>query len=277
MDCDLSLQQKIDQATSYIREKVDVKSPQVGIILGSGLGNFANCISDKTVIDYSEVPHMESSTANSHAGCFIIGKLSGKQVICMQGRIHGYEGYSSASVAFPVWLMHALGISMLLATNAAGAINKEYLVGDICVISDHINLTGRNPIANMLAADHSERFFSMTDAYNPHLRKLAHNAAKDSNQTLREGVYVGLLGPSFETPAEIKMFRTLGADLVGMSTVEEVIAARHVGLDVLALSLVSNMAAGIDGASPDGEEVVQVANASSAKLESFLLKLLEKI
>ena len=277
MDSNLSLQQKIAQAANYIREKGKCDCSQVGIILGSGLGDFANCISNKTVIDYSEVPHMECSTANSHMGRFVIGELSGRQVICMQGRIHGYEGYSSASVAFPVWLIHELGALALLVTNAAGAINKQYQVGDICVVSDHINLTGRNPIANLHAADFRERFFSMTDAYDPSLRKLAHNAARDSNQTLSEGVYVGLLGPSFETPAEIKMFRTLGADLVGMSTVEEVIAARHVGMKVLALSLVSNMAAGIDGASPDGEEVVQVANASSAKLESLLLKLLEKI
>lgn len=277
MDSELSLQQKITQAASYIRKVGKCDSPQVGIILGSGLGDFANCISDRVEISYTEVPHMESSTANSHVGQFVIGELSGRRVICMQGRIHGYEGYSSMSVAFPVWVMHALGASVLIATNAAGAINEHYQVGEICVISDHINLTGRNPVANLPAASLRERFFSMTNAYDPTFRQIAHKAAKDCKQALREGVYVGLLGPSFETPAEIKMFRNLGADLVGMSTVEEVIAARHVGMKVLALSLVSNMAAGIDGSSPDGEEVVQVANVSSARFESLLLKWLEEI
>jgi purine-nucleoside phosphorylase len=177
----------------------------------------------------------------------------------MQGRLHGYEGYTPQEVAFPVWAMHALGIQTLIATNAAGAINEGFEVGDFCIMSDHINFTGRNPIVGTEPDRLAMRFFSMKDAYDPALRALAHEVAAREGIRVQEGVYLGLSGPSFETPAEIKAFAAWGADTVAMSVVEEVIAARHVGMRVLGISLCSNMACGIEGASPCDEEVFEVA------------------
>ena len=174
-------------------------------------------------------------------------------------RLHGYEGNTAQEVAYPVWLMHKLGVEIIITTNAAGAINETYKVGDFCIMSDHINFTGRNPVAGDEPDEISFRFFSMKDAYDPDLRALAVSIAKREQIDVQEGIYLGLLGPSFETPAEIRAFRSWGADTVAMSVCEEVIAARHVGMRVLGMSLCSNMACGIEGASPSDEEVFEVA------------------
>lgn len=182
----------------------------------------------------------------------------------MQGRLHGYEGNTPQEVAFPIWLMHSLGIKTLITTNAAGAINESYRVGDFCIMSDHINFTGRNPIVGIEPDEIAMRFFSMLDAYDPDLRRLAHEVAENEGISVQEGVYLGLLGPSFETPAEIRAFRIWGADTVAMSVVEEVIAARHVGMRVLGISLVSNMACGIEGVSPSDVEVFEVARCAQS-------------
>lgn len=245
---------------AVLKEKIGDRAPKVGIILGSGLGPLAEQVEDAVFVPFADVPHMRTSTATSHVGRFVVGTLAGKQVIAMQGRLHGYEGYTAREVAYPVWLMHELGVEVLITTNAAGAINESFNVGDFCIMSDHINFTGRNPVVGTDPDGLAFRFFSMLDAYDPKLRALAHECARELDVRVQEGVYLGLLGPSFETPAEIRAFRAWGADTVAMSVVEEVIAARHVGMRVLGMSLVSNMACGIGGANPDDVEVFDVAS-----------------
>lgn len=273
---DKTLVRRLDEAKEHMIAAMDGKSPKIGVILGSGLGPFAESIEDPIFIPYGQVPHMRTSSATSHVGRFVVGDISGKCVICMQGRLHGYEGYSSQDVAFPVWLMHELGVETLIVTNAAGAINEDYSVGDFCIMSDHINFTGRNPVAGMQPNDIAFRFFSMLDAYDPELRCIAKEAAASLEIPVQEGVYLGLLGPSFETPAEIRAFRSWGADTVAMSVCEEVIAARHVGIRVLGMSLCSNMACGIDGADPNDEEVLEVADRRAKDLVSLLQAIIDK-
>lgn len=256
------LEERLQEARAHVEGRLDGCRPRIGIILGSGLGPLAEQIGDAIHIPFAEVPHMRTSTASGHVGRFVVGELGGRQVIAMQGRLHGYEGYSAQEVAFPVWLMHLLGVQTLITTNAAGAINEGYRVGDFCIMSDHINFTGRNPVVGTEPDGLSFRFFSMLDAYDPKLRALAHRVAEREQVRVQEGVYLGLLGPSFETPAEIRAFRAWGADTVAMSVCEETIAARHVGMRVLGISLVSNMACGIEGASPNDAEVFEAAKGA---------------
>ena len=253
------LKENLHEAASRLHALIGGRKPEIGIILGSGLGPLADQVENAVQVPFGEVPHMRKSTASGHVGRFVCGTLAGKCVLAMQGRLHGYEGYTSQEVAFPVWVMHELGISTLITTNAAGAINESYSVGDFCMMVDHINFTGRNPIAGVEPDGIAFRFFSMKDAYDPQLRALAQSVAEREGINLQAGVYLGLLGPSFETPAEIRMFSRWGADTVAMSVCEEVIAARHVGMRVLGISLCSNMACGIEGASPSDEEVFEVA------------------
>lgn len=253
------LKEQLKESAQVMRERMAGRAPKVGLILGSGLGPLAGEIEDAVFVPYGEVPHMKTSTATSHVGRFVCGTLAGVQVIAMQGRLHGYEGNTPQEVAYPVWLMHELGVETLVTTNAAGAINASYRVGDFCLMSDHINFTGRNPVVGTEPDELAFRFFSMKDAYDPALRELMRETAAELGIPLQEGVYLGLLGPSFETPAEIRAFRAWGADTVAMSVCEEVIAARHVGMRVLGMSLVSNMACGVEGASPSDEEVFEVA------------------
>ena len=253
------LKENLAEAAAQLKERLEGRTPEVGIILGSGLGPLAEQVEDAVYIPFGEIAHMKRSTATSHVGRFVCGQLAGKCVIVMQGRLHGYEGNTAQEVAFPVWLMHEIGIGTLITTNAAGAINETYNVGDFCIMTDHINFTGRNPVVGTEPDGIAFRFFSMKDAYDPELRALARTIAQRENIPVQEGVYLGLLGPSFETPAEIRAFRTWGADTVAMSVVEEVIAARHVGMRVLGMSLCSNMACGVEGASPSDEEVFEVA------------------
>lgn len=256
------LKENLRQAAAFMRERLDGRAPRIGIILGSGLGPLAERIADPVFVPFGDVPHMKRSTASGHVGRFVAGELGGVQVVCMQGRLHGYEGNTPQEVAFPVWLMHELGVRTLITTNAAGAINETYHVGDFCIMSDHINFTGRNPVVGTEPDGLAFRFFSMLDAYDPALRRLAHEVADAEDVRVQEGVYLGLLGPSFETPAEIRAFRAWGADTVAMSVVEEVIAARHVGMRVLGISLVSNMACGVEGANPSDQEVFEAAKGA---------------
>ena len=253
------LLENIREAAYHVKVLLEGRKPEIGIVLGSGLGPLAEMVEDAVIVPFGTVPHMKSSTVTSHKGQFVCGTLAGKCVIVMQGRLHGYEGNSSQEVAFPIWIMHELGVGALITTNAAGAINESYNVGDFCIMCDHINFTGRNPIVGTEPDGIAFRFFSMLDAYDPDLRSLALEIAKRENIPVHEGVYLGLLGPSFETPAEIRMFRIWGADTVAMSVVEEVIAARHVGMRVFGMSLCTNMACGVEGASPTDEEVLEVA------------------
>lgn len=272
-----SLKAMLEESRSVLIEKLEGKRPVVGIILGSGLGPLANRIEDAVYIPFAEIPHMKRSTATSHVGRFVCGNLSGKCVIAMQGRLHGYEGYSAQEVAYPVWLMSMIGVSTLITTNAAGAINENYQVGDFCIIADHINFTGRNPIVGTDPDEIAFRFFSLYEAYDPTLRKLAHEIADEYDIRVQEGVYLGLLGPSFESPAEIRAFRSWGADTVAMSVVEEVIAARHVGLRVLGMNLVSNMACGVESSNPNDVEVLEVADLRANDFALLVMAIIERM
>ena len=263
--------------SSVLASRLGGRRPRIGLILGSGLNPLADEIEEAVTVPYAEVPFMRTSTAEGHVGRFVCGRLAGREVLCMQGRLHGYEGYSSQEVAYPVWLLAQMGVEALIVTNAVGAVNEGYGVGDFCVMTDHINFTGRNPIAAPGPARLADRFFTMTDAYDPGLRTLAIKAAAEEGVALHEGVYLGLLGPSFETPAEIRIFRAWGADTVAMSAVEEVIAARHVGLRVLGISLVSNMAAGVKGASPSGAEVLDVARQQEKNFSRLIKGIVAKL
>lgn len=268
---------KIKDSVHAIRERIGSKRPVIGVILGSGLGDLADSIQDAEVIPFSDVPHMRLATAQSHAGRFVIGELGGRCVICMQGRLHGYEGYASAEVAWPVWVMDALGVEVLITTNAAGAINPEYSVGDFCIIADHINFTGRNPLQGLEPQALAPCFPSLFEAYDPGLRKLAREVAAEERIPVQEGVYIGVAGPSLETPAEIRAFRSWGADTVAMSVVEEVIAARHAGLRVLGISLCSNMACGVNGQGFADDEIFEVAKGRVPDLVRIITGIVERI
>lgn len=271
------LKENLAESAAVLRERLGGFQPEVGIILGSGLGPLAEQVADPVHVPFGDVPHMRTSTATSHVGRFVAGTLAGKRVLVMQGRLHGYEGNTSQEVAYPVWLMHELGIGTLVVTNAAGAINEAYQVGDFCIMTDHINFTGRNPVAGLDPDGIAFRFFSMLDAYDPRLRELANQVAAERGIRVQNGVYLGLLGPSFETPAEIRAFRGWGADTVAMSVCEEVIAARHVGMAVCGISLVSNMACGVEGASPTDEEVLAVAAEREVDFCTLVSGLVERL
>jgi purine-nucleoside phosphorylase len=235
---------RAESAARFLQSHTPLK-PSIGLVLGSGLGGFADELKDAVRIPYTVIPHFPRSTAIGHAGQMVIGSVGGVPVIVMQGRVHLYEGYSPQQVAFPVRVFSRIGVQAIVFTNAAGGINLEYKQGALVLIADHINLQGQNPLVGPNEDRFGLRFPDMTRAYSPAYREIARKAAAKLGKTLSEGVYLGLLGPSYETPAEIRYFRTIGADLVGMSTVPEVVAARHMGINVLAISCVTNMAAGI--------------------------------
>ncbi|MFO7161146.1 MAG: purine-nucleoside phosphorylase [[Clostridium] cellulosi] len=254
----------MNEALDYIRSKTDFK-PTVGIILGSGLGKFAQEIVKPVTIPYRDIPHFPVSTVEGHKGCLVMGKVCGKNVVCMQGRFHYYEGYSMKQVVFPVYIMKQLGVRTLIVTNAAGAINKSFSPGDLMLISDHINLMGTNPLIGRNDDKLGPRFPSMTEGYSLKLRDIAKTAAANSQINLQEGVYAALTGPSYETPAEIRFLRIIGADAVGMSTVPEVIAANHCGMEVLGISCITNMASGVTEKPLDHDEVIETSRKASER------------
>lgn len=274
---DSNLITTLDEATDVMKAFLQDRRPHLGIILGSGLGGLAERLTNPIHFSYESVPGMSPCSATGHKGNWVSGQLHDEEVLIMQGRYHGYEGYTPAQVAFPVWLMARLGLTHLITTNAAGAINESFQVGDFCVMNDHINATGRNPIVGMAPNYLAPRFFSMYEAYDPTLRNMALATAQALGIPMHEGVYLGLLGPSFETPAEIRTFRRWGADTVAMSVVEEVIAARHVGLSVLGISLITNMACGIDEASPSDQEVHEVASKRSEDFFRLMAAIVQSI
>ncbi|MEO8736312.1 MAG: purine-nucleoside phosphorylase [Edaphobacter sp.] len=231
--------------------------PRLGIILGSGLGNFASHVEHPITIAYADIPHFPPSTVEGHSGKLLLGTINKIPVAVMQGRVHSYEGYSLSEVTFPTRVLGLLGCKSLIITNAAGGINTSYKPGSLVVISDHINFTGSNAALGPNEGNFGPRFFDMGAAYSPQLRALAQAEAARQNIALAEGIYLAVVGPSYETPAEIRAFRALGADLVGMSTVHEVIIARHMDIEVLGLSLVTNMAAGVLDEAINHEEVMQ--------------------
>jgi purine-nucleoside phosphorylase len=251
--------------------------PTIGLVLGSGLGGFADELSDASRIPYANIPSFPRSTAVGHAGQLVIGKVGDIAVAAMQGRVHLYEGYSPSEVAFPTRVFGRMGIRALILTNAAGSINLEYKQGALVVITDHINLQGQNPLVGLNDDRFGPRFPDMTQAYCKAYREIALRAARRLGRAVYQGVYAGLLGPNYETPAEIRYLRTIGADLVGMSTVPEVIAARHMGLKVLAISCVTNMAAGISDEVLSHEDVLKTGERVKGDFVALLRAVLPEI
>ena len=264
-----------DQATAaadFILARTALR-PTIGIVLGSGLGSFADQIENPAVIPFADIPHFPQSTVPGHSGRLVIGAVAGTPVAVMQGRVHAYEGYSSDQVTLPIRVLGRCGVRTLILTNAAGGINPAFRQGQLVLVADHINCSGRNPVAGPNDDRFGPRFFDMSEAYSARLRHLAREAARSLDLDLEEGVYLSVLGPSFETPAEIRAFRTLGADLVGMSTVQETIAARHMGLDVLGISCVTNLAAGLQAQPLSHEEVMETGKAVESRLAGLLTQL----
>lgn len=247
--------------------------PEVGLILGSGLGSLADTIEDAEFYNYSEIPNFPTSTVEGHAGRLVIGKLSGKTVIAMQGRFHYYEGYSLEKVTFPVRVMKLLGVSKLIVTNACGAVNKDFKAGDLMVITDHINFSGANPLFGHNIDEFGPRFPDMSEAYNLELRNKVLQVGKNLGIDLKQGVYVMFSGPTYETPAEVKFASIMGGDAVGMSTVPEVIVANHCGIKTVGISCLTNMAAGILDQPLNHEEVIE----TSTRVRSDFIKLMNNV
>jgi purine-nucleoside phosphorylase len=268
---------RAELAAEYVRKKLETKKnlgiPKIAIVLGSGLGDFANDLQDSVSISYSEIPHFPQSTAVGHAGKMVIGKLGELTIAAMQGRVHQYEGYNVKQAAFPVRVFGRLGLKAVILTNAAGGINPSYGQGALVLMTDHINLQGANPLTGPNEERFGPRFPDLTEAYDKQFRNFAKEEATRLDIKLHEGVYAALAGPSYETPAEIRYLRTIGADLVGMSTVPEVIVARHMGIRVLAISCVTNMAAGLSGETINHEEVLETGR----RVRGIFLKLLTAV
>jgi purine-nucleoside phosphorylase len=265
-----------DSAAQLILKRTTLR-PKIGLVLGSGLGAFADTLTDATRVPYSEIPSFPQSTAIGHAGRLVIGNAGKILVAAMQGRVHLYEGYSAQEVTFPIRVFGRMGITCVILTNAAGGINLGYSQGALVLLSDHINLQGTNPLVGPNDDRFGARFPDMTHAYSCAYRKIAREEAEKLKITLQEGVYAGLLGPSYETPAEIEYLRRIGADLVGMSTVAEVIAARHMGINVLAISCVTNMAVGILDQPLSHAEVMETGERVRSTFEALLRAVLPRI
>jgi purine-nucleoside phosphorylase len=264
----LTVELETAAALAVIRRNLETE-PRLGLVLGSGLGVFADQLGERTSIPYREIPHFSEAHVPGHAGNLCFGRLGSVQVACLQGRVHAYEGYSVAHVVFGVRVLAALGCRAVLITNAAGGIRDDLVPGSLMLIEDHLNLTGHNPLVGPQRAD-TPRFPDMTQAYDPELRSLGRRAAEELNLDLKEGVYAGLLGPSYETPAEIRMLRGLGADAVGMSTVLETIELRARGVRVGALSAITNRAAGLGATSLHHDDVQQTAAGMQRAFVEFL-------
>ena len=270
--------ERIKNAADYLVGVLAGRQPEIGIVLGSGLGKLADQIADPLVIPYKDIPGFPVSTAIGHKGNFIVGTLGGKTVIAMQGRIHYYEGYGMDLVVLPIRVMMTVGIQKLFVSNAAGGVNYAFHVGDLMIIKDHINLLP-NPLIGPNMDHLGPRFPDMTRAYDRSLIALAKQVAADQGVLLKEGVYVGGTGPSYETPAEYKFFRLIGGDAVGMSTVPEVIAARHAGVPVFGISVITNEAHDdyAEDYVNDGDDVVAAANAAAEKMTALIREMIERL
>ncbi len=262
---------RLDEAAAVVRACTPL-APALGVILGSGLGAFADSLADAVSVPYAQIPHFPAATVVGHGGALVIGRCGGVPVAVMNGRVHYYEGYTLEQVVFPARVLGRLGVQTLLVTNAAGAVNTAFAPGDLMVIEDHINMLG-NPLLGPNEEALGERFIDMSEAYDRRLRDVAEAACRASGVQARRGVYLALTGPSFETPAEIRMLRTLGADAVGMSTVPEVIAVRHMGVRVVGLSCITNMAAGVLDRKLDHREVLETGE----RVKSALIQVIGRI
>jgi purine-nucleoside phosphorylase len=265
-----------EKAAKFILGKTKLR-PKIALVLGSGLGAFADEFQTATKISYAKIPNFPRSTAIGHQGQLVLGQVDGIAVAAMQGRVHLYEGYSAKQVAFPVRVFQRMGIKAIIVTNAAGGINLSYSEGALVVLRDHINLQGANPLIGPNDDRFGPRFPDLTRAYDPEFRRFVAEAGQKLALNLHEGVYLALAGPNYETPAEIHSFRTIGADLVGMSTVPEVLAARHSGIRVLGISCVTNMAAGITGRSLTAEEVFETGNRVKQQFIALLRAVIPRI
>lgn len=269
---------KISQAAEYIKERIGTREPFAGIVLGSGLGKLVDMIENPVVVPYAEIPHFPVSTAQGHKGNFIAGELGGKFVVAMQGRFHYYEGYPMELVTLPIRVMKVLGVKYLFVSNAAGGVNYDFRVGDLMVIRDHINLLP-NPLIGPNMAEFGPRFPDMTRPYEPTLMVLAEEISALRGLALKKGVYLASTGPTYETPAEYKYFRTIGADAVGMSTIPEVIVARHSGIPVFGMSVITNEAH--DDFAPDfvndGDDVVKAADAAADKMTMLFVEMIKAL
>ncbi len=272
----MKLSEKIAATAEFIRGKIDFQ-PELGLILGSGLGELGDEVEDAVVISYEDIPGFLPSRVEGHAGQLVLGRLENRNVYLMQGRYHYYEGHPIQDIVFPVQVMQAVGCSTMLVTNASGAVNQGYSVGSLALIDDHINFLGNNPLIGVQAPDVGPQFVDMTYAYDPELKELARQAARSLKITLEEAVYVASMGPSYETPATVRMYRRLGGDLAGMSTVPEVVAANHCGLRVLGLSCITNMGAGILDQPLDHAEVIETTEKAKDKFKRLVRKLIPQL
>ena len=270
----MELMEMLRESRDCIESRLGARKPQIGMVLGSGLGDMADSIEDPAIIDYHDIPHFPVSTVQGHKGRLVIGTLEGKTVLCMQGRFHYYEGWSMEEVVYPIRTMKMLGINNLFLTNAAGCVNKEWQPGDLMLISDHIKLIADSPLRGRNPDMLGERFFDMTHAYDMMLQETAEKAASGLGINLRKGIYMLFSGPSFETPAEVRFIRMAGADAVGMSTVPEAIAAAHMKMHTIGISCLTNMAAGILDQPLNHEEVLEtgerVRKSFSALVRSII-------
>ena len=269
--------ESVKEASDAVLDRVGGEQPEVALVLGSGLGGLADELEDARAIPYAEIPGFAEATVSGHAGRLVVGRLAGKRVVVLQGRLHLYEGHSAGRVAFPVRVVGMMGATRLILTNAAGGIHPDFRPGDVVRIVDHINLSGETPLTGPNDERLGPRFPDMSAAYDPALGALFDRVAAELGERVHRGVYAFLRGPSYETPAEIRMLRTLGADLVGMSTVPETIVAVHMGLSVLGISLVANAAAGLSPHRLSHEEVERTARASGERLARLLRAFIERL
>ncbi len=274
--CMLDYHDKVVETAAYIEEKIPEK-PIAGLLTGTGLGDCGQSLAVSTSLPYEDIPHFPIPTVQSHDGQFLAGKMANRPVIVMQGRFHLYEGYSSLDVTFPVRLMQALGVETLFVTNAAGGLNPAFRPGNIMIIKDHINLSGTNPLVGPNHDDWGERFPDMTEAYDKQLMALAEEAGKDSTIPLRKGVYAGLLEPSLETPAEVRFLKAIGAEAVGFSTTQEVIAAVHASIRVLGLSIITNVNDPEHPEPANVEKIINIAKAAAPQVDQIIRSVVEKL
>lgn len=266
--------EQVKKSVDFIFSKTKYR-PRIAVILGSGLGAFAEQIEEADIISYGAIPGFMESTAPGHSGRLVIGKMAGKEILCMQGRFHYFEGYSMREVTYPVRVMKIMGIEALLITNSCGGIDLSFKPGDLMIIEDHINFMGTNPLIGPNEEEFGVRFTDMTEAYNKEMRTAIQRAADHLSIDMKKGVYMSYSGPTYETPAEIKMMRLMGANAVGMSTVPEVIVANHCGIKTAAISCITNMAAGILPQPLSSEEVIETADLVKEKFTSLLASTVE--
>jgi len=271
------LYKNLEETVSFIKSKMTGETPKIAITLGSGLGLLVDSMENVTSLSYNDIPHFHQTTVVGHAGSLVIGEIKGKKVIALQGRIHAYEGHSFEEVVFPTRVLRSLGVENLILTNASGGMNSAYKAGDLILITDHLNLTGANPLFGKNPEKLGTRFPDMSNTWNKELQAHIVAAAKKSSYPLKKGVYTGVLGPSYETPAEIRMYKILGGDMVGMSTVAEAIAGHHCGLKVAGISCITNMAAGIHEGELDHADIKDQANQVSKTFVDLVINSIERI